>query len=266
MRTVKDFHFVKRLLKTLYIKDVVIAKSSEDLDTILAQEPRLIIALNHGPMMGALAGLVGLADSMQKHGGEKRSPFGITWRKFYELPIAKQLLSFLTQINHGVGFDEACVLLQAEGFTDCVIMPEGELCNFGDGVAVLPFLSPRFIELALVNQCPVLIAVHHGSDRWAMPIKLDRRLEPLFKWLPQHMHETIKHSRTLSIPKPFKKKIPKLYMSFARYQPSLSLKTLSDNKEQRNQQLHKEAEIVRDKMKKMISLIITERRLNDLVH
>ncbi|WP_197485847.1 hypothetical protein, partial [Oleiphilus sp. HI0061] len=65
---------------------------------------------------------------------------------------------------------------------------------------------------------------------------------------------------------PVKKKIPKLYMSFARYQPSLSLKTLSDNKEQRNQQLHKEAEIVRDKMKKMISLIITERRLNDLVH
>jgi hypothetical protein len=265
MRTVENYRTTKTILKKLYIRQVSLAKCSEDLAQILEHNPRLIIALNHGPMLGALAGLVGLVDSFSSANGNQRAPFGITWRKFYELPVTKQVLSFLTQIDHGVGFDEACQLLQTKGFSDCVIMPEGELCNFGDGVEVLPFLSPRFIELAIVNRCPVLIGVHQGSEKWAWPIKLDSRLSPLFRWLPAHMKESIEHSRTVSVPKLFKQKIDCLYMSFSLYQPSHSLETLSNKPEERDRQLKEEAEIVREKMKQMMAKMITERQLNALL-
>lgn len=264
MRTVENYQTTKTILKKLYIKKVSLANCSEDLGEILEHHPKLIIALNHGPMMGALAGLVGLVDSMSAANGGQRIPFGITWRKFYELPVTKQILSFLTQIDHGVGFDEACQLLQEKNFSDCVIMPEGELCNFGDGLEVLPFLSPRFIELAIVNRCPVLIGVHQGSEKWAWPIKLDVRLRPLFRWLPVHMKESIERSRTLSIPKPLKRKIDCLYMSFALFQPSYTLETLSQNPEERARQLQQEAEKVREKMKQMMAKIMTERQLHAL--
>ena len=264
MRSLGDYQRATTLLKHFYISDVKISNHSDHLGEILEQHPQLIIVMNHGPMMGAIAGLIGLADTFQQRGGASRVPFGITWRNFYRLPISKQVLTFLTQLDHGVSFDEAMSLIQSKQFSDCVIMPEGALCNFGNGVKIVDFLSPRFIELAIRNQIPILLFVHQGSEDWAWPLSIDSRLLPLFRWLPKHMADTLKHTKTLSIPKLFKRKLDTLRVSFTLYTPRLTLNQLSSDKFERQQQLSGEAEQVKLGMQHAMKLLLHERNIDAL--
>lgn len=265
MRSIEKYQTALSILKQLYIDEISISNQSESLSTILKDHKQLIIAMNHGPMMGALAGLIGLAEAMSQNGGRKRTPFGITWRNFYKYPITKQVLTFLTQINHGVGFDEAMGLLEDGDFSDCVIMPEGELCNFGNGHTIQAFLSPRFIELAILNDIPILIAIHQGSEEWAWPIDIDSRLLPLFHWLPLHMRESLHRTKTISVPKLFKPKLNNLRMSFCLYQPNLSKTSLSEDKSIRHSQLLREANWVRQKMQSMMRQLRYEKNIEALV-
>jgi len=260
MKTIQEYTFTLSILKKLYLEHIVISDTSEDLSKILITHPKLVIALNHGHMTGALAGLIGVSEMFQQHGGSTRTPFGITWRTFYQLPVSKQIFSYLTQVDKGIGFEDANDLLKNSGFSDCFIMPEGELCNFGDGLKIQPFLSPRFIELAIRNNLPVLIVAHQGSENWAWPVKIKKRYRPLLSWLPKNMKEGFNYSGIISIPKPFKAKISELYMSFYLYQPSLKEKDLEKDKDKRMIQLTTEADKVRTKMQAMMYGLKNERK------
>jgi len=259
MKTVDEFSLTTAMLKKLYINQIIISEKSQDLSRILKAHPKLVVALNHGPMAGAFAGLIGIADMFQKSGGSARRPFGITWRTFYQLPISKQIFSYLTQVDRGLNFDEANQLLSNSAFTDCFIMPEGELCNFGNGLDVQPFLSPRFIELAIRNKAPVLIVAHQGSEKWAWPVAVNDQYKSLFNWLPRNMRHSFKKSGIISIPKPLRRKLNQLYMSFYLYQPDIAEAQLAEDKAERVNQLQKEAQKVREQMQKMVTRLATER-------
>mgnify|MGYP000267550849 CR=1 FL=1 len=257
MRTVDEFSLTTSLLKKFYLNKISVSEKSQDLTKILKKHPKLVVALNHGPMAGALAGLVGIADMLQKHGGSSRTPFGITWRTFYQLPVSKQIFTYLTQVDRGLSFDDASSLLSDSGFTDCFIMPEGELCNFGNGLDIQPFLSPRFIELAIQNDIPILVVTHQGSEKWAWPMTIKDQYKSLFSWLPQNMKAVFDKSSIISIPKPFKQKL-NLTISFYLYQPKLTKADLKKDKEARLEQLTAESNHVRERMQRMVMQLQTE--------
>jgi len=258
MKTVDEFGLAIAFLKKLYINKIVVSEKSQDLAKILKKHPKLIVALNHGPMAGALTGLIGTTDMFQKYGGSERVPFGLTWRTFYQLPITKQVMTYLTQVDRGLNFDDASRLLSESKFTDCFIMPEGELCNFGNGIDLQPFLSPRFIELAIRNNAPILVVVHQGAENWAWPITIKDKYKPLLNWLPQNMKDSFEKSSVISIPKPFKRKLNNVYMSFYLYQPKLNESDLKEDMEQRSEQLTVESNKVRGKMQTMIKQLQNE--------
>jgi len=259
MKSIDQFRLPTAVLKRLYLNKIIVSEKSQDLGRIIKKHPKLVIALNHGPMAGALAGLIGVTEMFLKHGGATRRPFGITWRGFYDFPISKQVLAYLTQVDKGVNFDEASHLLTNTEFTDCFIMPEGELCNVGNGLNIQAFLSPRFIELAIRSQTPVLIVAHQGSEDWAWPVPVHDKLKPLLKWLPKNIKDSFDDSGIISIPKPFRKKLDKLYMSFHLYRPKLDAADLASDMNERMIQLNIEAEKVRKKMQKMVNQLSLER-------
>jgi len=258
MRTIDEFNFPVQLLKKLYINKIVVGKKSQDLSRILKKHPKLLVAVSHGPVVGALSGFASIVEQFQKNSGYNRKPFGIAWRGFYQIPGTKQLFSYMTQVKSGLNFDESINLLTESDFTDCFMMPEGELCLFGNGLDIQPFLSPRFIELAIKANIPVLVAAQKGAENWAWPVNVNEKYHSLFNWLPKNMKNGLKQSSLLNIPKPLYKKVNSLYVSFYLYQPTISEWDLSDDKEERKEQLWNEANRVRAKMQKMVNELVAE--------
>ncbi len=253
MKTIEEFSLTTMLLKQLYIGKVELGDKSQELYRILKKHPKLLVAQNHGSSVGAFAGLVALTDMYHRSGGSDRKMFGVTWRTFYQLPVLRQVFSYLTQVDEAVSFDTAYELLTGSDFSDCCIMPEGELCNFGNGRDVQPFLSPRFIELAIKAKVPVLVVSHLGSENWSWAVEVDKKYQDLLRWLPHNMKKAFKDSGLINIPKPYRKKLDKLYISFYLYQPRLTEWDLSEDSEERQQQLWSEANWVRKKMQMMIA-------------
>lgn len=258
VRCFEDYELSLNVLKQLYVDRVVLSEKSQDVARVLKKHPKLVVALNHGSMVGAMAGLMGMCDVYLKHAGGQRRPFGITWRNFYKLPGSRQLFAYLTQVNEGVNFSTAMKLLGDENFTDCCIMPEGELCNFGNGLDVQPFLSPRFIELAIRTNVPVLVLAHVGSEQWSYPMQIPDSLLGVGRLLPGNMQRALERSRTLCVPKLLRRKLPNLYMSAALYQPRITEWDLAEDEDERMQQLWQEANKVRALMQKMINHLQAE--------
>ncbi len=199
-----------------------------------------------------------MIDQYYQNGGANRCPFGITWRGFYKMPLYKQVFSFLTQVDRAVSLADAYDLLANSDFTDCVIMPEGEYCNFGNGVDVQPFLSPKFIELAVRANVPVLVVAQKGSEVWSWPVEVSENLMGFAEWLPGNLQKGLKRSRMLNIPKPWRKKLDNLQLSFYLYQPKLTEWDLDENEERRMRQLQHEASKVRAKMQMMVNTLVLE--------
>jgi hypothetical protein len=258
MRSIADFALTTHLLKKLYIHKTATSPSSESLSAILEKYPKLVVVVNHGSQVGALSGLLGLADQYYQHGGANRYPFGITWRGFYKLPGYKQFFSYLTQVDTVISVEDAVKLLTDSEFTDCVIMPEGEYCNFGNGVDVQPFLSPKFIEMAIRAKVPVLVVAQKGAETWSWPVEISNSLMGLADWLPGNLQTGLKRSRMINIPKPWRKKLDVLRMSFYLYQPKLTEWDLDKDEEKRLRQLQIEANKVRSRMQLMVNTLVLE--------
>jgi len=253
MRSIADVALIIHLLKKHYIRKITVSDSSEFLGEILMKHPKLVVVVNHGSQVGAISGLLGLTDQYYQNAGGARRLFGITWRGFYKIPGYRRFVSLLTQVDHEVTFEDAYELLMASDFTDCVIMPEGEFCNFGNGIDVQPFLSPRFIELAIRVSAPVLVVAQKGSEVWSWPVAVNESFMALADWLPENLKKGLRRSRTLNIPKPWRKKLDELRLSFFLYQPRLAEWDLNEDRSKRQRQLEQEANRVRARMQMMVN-------------
>src|SRR3990167_9293390 len=159
MRNVEAFYSVMRFVKKAYVNEVVLHETSENLREIFQRYPQLVVAMNHGPMAGPLAGSIAMMDQYYKNGGGQRNPIIIAWRGFYQIPFVKHVIRYMSQVRTPPNLEGFSKKLTQGGFTDLFVMPEGENCSFGNGLDIEPFLSPRFVELALRVNTPILIAV-----------------------------------------------------------------------------------------------------------
>ncbi|MCG8667920.1 MAG: hypothetical protein MI867_00780 [Pseudomonadales bacterium] len=259
MRTVKEFANFSGYLRKAYVEKVTQHPASDDLGEILKKYPKLVVAMNHGPMSGPLAGSVGMMNQYYKYGGEMRKPVVIAWRGFYKVPVVKYLVQYMSQVKNPPNLDGFAEKLNSGKATDIYVMPEGENCSFGNGLDIEPFLSPRFVELALKANTPILIAVHVGSELWSNIIPVNDRLNPLLKYLPQKSYERIKDSGQVNVSLYGLKRIPELQMCFRLYEPQITLEDLK--KPEGPQLLQQESDKIREIMQSMIDEVVKERGL-----
>lgn len=259
MRSVKEFANFSGFLRRSYVKNVSQHPGSDDLAKILKKYPKLVVAMNHGPMAGPLAGSVGMMNQYFKHGGEERKPVVIAWRGFYKIPVIKHVVRFMSQVKNPPNLDGFAKRLNSGDATDIFVMPEGENCSFGNGLDIEPFLSPRFIELALKTGTPLLLAVHVGSELWSNIVPVSERLDPLLKFLPEKSYERIKDTGQVNVSLTALKKIPELTMYFKLYQPSITLDDLE--RPDGFELMEQEAEKIRQIMQSMVEEIVGQGRV-----
>ena len=250
MKSVKDFSLSASALTKTLAKKISFSPSSDDMGDILRKHPQLVVALNHGPMLGPLASTIVLNKLYMENGGDKRKPIVIMWRLFYQIPLFKHAIQYITQVDRGLNFDEFLAKMEHEGFTDLFVKPEGENCNYGDGLTIQPFLSPRFIEFSLRLNTPILVLVHQGSEQWAKTLPVSKHLDPLLKKLPKKSYERIKETRLVSVPF-LLKRLNELKVIYKLYQPSITAADLDVDLETRKALLQKEADEVSSLMQAM---------------
>lgn len=255
MRTFSNYKTFGKALETLWLGKVHIDPQSEDLAAIFEQNDKLVVACNHGPTFGPVAGTAGFIRHINKVGGGERVGFAVTWKQFYDIPVLRQAVRYITQIKQVESVEGFADRLQNGPYNDFWVAPEGDNCNFGNGLDVQPFLSPGFIEIAIRAGVPILLAMHQGSEDWAINLNVNASTQKVLSKLPlpKRYKDRLQETSTLSVTNLFKGKLDNFSMSFALYQPSIKLEDLAADKAARKQQLWVEAENIRDIMQATVA-------------
>ena len=252
IHSIKTYQWMIPLFKLRYCKHWEVSEHSENLTDILARHPHLMFIMSHGPTLAPLASIPALLDLMMQAGGGERKNLAIIWRPLYKIPLLKNFAAYVTNTTAALSMPD-CLKHYREGFNDIMLMPEGDFCLFGNGKDIEKFISPKFIELALNMNAPILIAAHQGTAAWGRALPIPKLLLPLFKSLPAGHFEQLNKNQRLNIPR-FPWRLKNLCFNFKLYQPSLTLaefKKIKNGKLQK-QRLIQEAEKIQQIMQGMV--------------
>ena len=216
----------------------------------IMKQPRLVVAFNHATALSWIPAIALLTEKIVEAGGGDRIPLGVVDKFFYSNPITQGIAEYITQSKFPLGFDELLASFQKRDRTDLVIFPEGAQTFFGDPDKIQDFRSPRFLELAIRAQAPILLAVHRGSEAWNMPLQLPQEWGAWLLPFSAFFGKGLMQSGLLNVP--FRlKKIPLFSMKLHLYSPALYESDLSENENERRHQLQEEAEKVKALMQEM---------------
>lgn len=222
--------------------------------TDLMRNPRLIVAFNHSTPISWIPAMALLAVEASKNGGADRVPRGIVDRFFYSNPLTLQIAKYITQSDKPLNFEELVHSFKDQTRSDLVIMPEGANTFFGDLLKIQDFRSSRFIELSILCQAPVLLAVHRGSEIWAQNVKVPKSLGSLTSIVSPFFGRKIHEHENINIPIPYQR-ISSFRMKCELWVPPLYESDLSSDPHHRKQQISELAEQVKDRMQEMFDSI-----------
>lgn len=246
----RDRPLFARILRT-FVARTTRAVGRDVLAAALRDHPSLVVVLNHGPAHAPLLPLAALALSVLEEGGGDRRMLGVTFRGLYAVPGLRRLAERLTQADSPPSFEELVRALESGRCTDVVIMPEGQNCVVGDPSELKPFASPRFAELALRTGRPVLLAVHHGTERWATRVPIPSRI-PLHRvasLVSTSLAREVRRQGALALPVSVGR-LPELRLAFALHVPSLSSSAFAElAPEERTRRVAAEAETIHAEMR-----------------
>ena len=252
--TIGQAHRSLRWVTRAIVGKIELDPESEDLASILAAHPRLVIASNHGPTFGPLASMAGLMKHVDSIGHGHRRFFGVTWRGFYRLPLTREFATLMSGSSGVFSVEEFAETLREGPHNDFLVMPEGDNCNFGDGFEVQPFLSSGFIEIALRAGVPILVVANQGTEAWARVFEVEAYTQsPWMSLLPPRWRERVQDTGRVAITNPLRGRIDTLRFSFQLYQPELSLEELPADRHERRERLQREGAVVRERMQAMVS-------------
>jgi hypothetical protein len=255
MRTIEDYTRWTQLVKSFYFDEVTVFPDTDTVREIFRDNPKLVFVLSHGAAASPSYVNIGMFDILLKHGGADRRPMGVGWKHFYKIPVMKQFVRYITNVDAPHDFDEFVKLFTKGEFSDLMIYPEGENCLYGNALDIQPFMSPRFLEIAIRAKVPILLVVHSSTQHAVYPIKVNREQARWVKLLAPKTGAKLESSGLLSYPKFLAGKIPELKFSFQLYHPQLKLKDLPKNKAARREKLNEEAEEVRGLMQDMVDAL-----------
>ncbi|MDX1588709.1 MAG: hypothetical protein R3296_07200 [Oleiphilaceae bacterium] len=243
--------WLKRVAPLLY-RRYSLEPSSRELGHWLSRHPKLVLVLNHGPALGPLPALTALGQALLEAGGAGRVPFSLDGGRFSALPLAGES----TRESGERRLEEALKRLRHGPWTDCWVMPEGELANLGNGVDVQPFRCSGFVELAVRAGVPLLLVAHQGSEKLGRCVEVPESLLGLGRWLPHHLSQPLSRQRQLSVPWLFSGRVKQLRLSCELYQPQLSLSELEGPGGPRA--LGLEAQQVRSRLQRRVNQLVLE--------
>lgn len=229
IRSYTDFYPVANRIVNFFAEEVVIDDDT-NLKELVSNQPKLICVSNHGPVLAPLLYSLGMAKILCDVGAGDRKPVAVTHRLFYRVPGLKQVASYITQVPKPVNFNQFVELFQSEGYNDLCVMPEGDHCNYGNGADIMPFRSPRFVEIALRCRVPILIFVNKGAEAWGRGVKLPTVLvEKTMRYLPESIADPLDYAHMVNLPK-IPRKVPQLRVSAQLFQlPDIDFEALSES-------------------------------------
>jgi hypothetical protein len=220
MRTLDDFRTV-----LVPIRDQLIQSSSlecqPELQEILAQNTRLIVALNHSTPLSWVPAMCLLATAAIECGHGDRVPMVIADRFFFSMPGLRALAKYISQSERPLNFDELVETFARREHCDLIVFPEGSNCFFGDPKQIREFRSPKFIEIAVRVGCPILLSVHRGSEDWAKAVSIPAGLVGALKFLPESVRRRLLQTGLLTLPL-LPKPIAKFRMQCELFMPSIN--------------------------------------------
>ncbi|PCJ34386.1 MAG: hypothetical protein COA99_14665 [Moraxellaceae bacterium] len=257
MHSVEDYAAVGQMFKGVCFKKLTLSPSSDDLRGIFNANPKLVVAMNHGPSISPTYIAIAVGNLYLENGGAERKFMGVIWKYAYRIPGFRKAAQLITQVDEAVNFDGFLALFQNTEANDFFVMPEGENCAFGNGYDVEDFLSSRFLEVAIRAEVPVLLCVHYGAHLLGKAVTISDRATKLFQWMPKKNYERLQLTKTLNVPWP-RGRLPELQITFKLYHPSLTLNDMSADKTERTKQLNREGDSVRRLMQEMVETLKAE--------
>jgi hypothetical protein len=235
------------------IRDSVVQNYSIDVEPSwdqIIQSERMVVVFNHSTPLSWLPAISVLATSVIEHGGGHRLPRGVMDHWFYKTPITRPIAEFITQSQTPQNFSELLTSFTANPQTDLVLFPEGANSFFGDPTEIQEFRSSRFIELAVRAKSPILLAVHHGSEKWSFPLQVPPAVGALLTPFSFFFGQNLMRFGSINIPYPASK-IPVFNMRLKLIEPELTEEDLLGDKEHKLKALLRESERIKKLMMEM---------------
>jgi hypothetical protein len=234
-----------RRIESLFAEEVKVTSTPLIAD-FFAENPRSIVVCQHGRLMAWI--LFGSSAALYCHdnGGADRIPFAVSHRVFDNFPPARRLLDHILPNAGSLGVEELVSAFTAGYFSELVLSPEGDNCNFGDGMTITDFRSPRFIELAIRADAPLILMTHTGTENWGQRINVPQRVRPLCKLLPYSLYDRIEEHGHIIFP--LIRRASQVKIHLQSYSLELQREELSTDPAQRQEQLWQEAHRVRRAM------------------
>jgi len=212
--------------------------------------PRVLHVFQHGRLMSWIPVAAAMAVHCVEEGAGDRVPFRVSHDVFGWLPGAQQLLDRFLPNSAPLTFDSIVKGMQAGHFSDLLVSPEGDNCNFGDGRGVAQFRSPRFVEIALRCEVPMLLITHIGTEHWGIQVPIPEQYRHLTRYLGYGLQKRVEEHGHIVLP--LIRRCPRVAVKWELYWPELELAELSDDATERRAQLWVEAERVRARMQAMV--------------
>lgn len=254
MRTLGDYEPLLSQIMLTIAKETRF-RARPKFSEILAENPRLVIALSHASPLSWLPAIALLCAHATARGGRDRRPMGVMDRFFFSLPGLKQLAGHLTQSEKPLNFVELLQSFTNGDGTDLVVFPEGSNCFFGDPNVLQPFRSPRFVEIAIEAGVPILVCAHRGSEKWGKAVEIDsewlKNLDYLPKFVFDFLEARLKKTGLFTLPL-WPSPMEKFDMLCELVPLEMKTEDLSKDPSERRAQISKEADRIRAKMQELL--------------
>ncbi|MCS6894547.1 MAG: hypothetical protein NZZ60_00140 [Bacteroidia bacterium] len=231
--------------------DEIIIRSNPPLRQILQKYPKVVHAISHAGTLGWIPAILALLRGALLEGGKHRTALGIFHRGLYRFGASRWVLRAFFQSTEPPTFAKVIQAFRDGPINDIALFPEGDNCVLGDVYDIRPFRSPKFVELALAVNAPILITVHRGAEEWGKDFYIPSWMLRWVKLIEPAYVRPLMKNPVLNLPIRMTR-IPKFSLNSALYFPKLSYDQLSMRPRERWFQLHEEAEKIKAIMKALL--------------
>lgn len=254
MRKLAEYEYVIKQVVRLCAQNSIF-ECRPTLDEIFAEHPRLIATLMHATPLSWLPSAALLAAQAADHGGRERTPMGVVDDFFFHWPGLREIAHYLTQSDRPLSYHELAAQFREGRAIDLVLFPEGSNCFFGPPDEIQEFRSPKFVELSIDTEVPLLLGVHTGSEKWSATLPVSGswidRLSLLPAFVSSSVGRRLRETGQLTVPV-LPLPMRRFVMSCELYHPVLKKAALSADRDERRAQIRAEAVLVRDRMRAML--------------
>ncbi|MCS7162804.1 MAG: hypothetical protein NZ958_05710 [Bacteroidia bacterium] len=247
-------------LSTLYARvrwlyplifDDILFRSTPPLKEVLAKYPKIVHAISHAGSLGWIPAILGMLKVALEAGGKQRRALGVFHRSLYRFGPTRWILKTIFESHEPPHFSKVIEAFKETEVSDIAIFPEGDNCVLGDVYEIRPFRSPKFVELAIAANAPILVTVHRGSEEWGKDFYVPSWLWPLVaRWQPSYVRPLMKNP-VLNLPLRITR-IHRLSLHSTLYFPRISYDELSNRPRERWFQLNREAQNIKRLMEALL--------------